>query len=84
MPKRRKIEVIERGLGREKCDGLAWIDEDKIEIEKSLCGRERLLVLVHELVHLCDETISEKNVLKYDQLIGGTLWDLGYRLVELE
>ncbi len=82
--KSNKIEVIERGLGREKCDGLAWIGESRIELEKNLGPKARLSTAIHELLHLCDETISESKVLKYEKIIADTLWEEGYRRVELE
>ena len=45
MPKK-KIKVIERPLGREKALGLAWVGEDKIEIDGRLKSKQFLNVLI--------------------------------------
>ena len=79
-----KIEVVERRLGREGCDGLAWIGENKIEIHTDLEGKERLGVVVHELIHLCFEKASETSVLKAEKIIRDTLWEQCYRRVEID
>lgn len=78
-----KVEVIERGLGREKCDGLAWIGENLIEIDKNLVGKDRLGVILHEIGHLAFPNASETQILKFEKMARDTLWDLGYRHVEL-
>lgn len=83
MPRTKKVEVVERGLGREKCDGLAWIDENKIEIDKNLVGKERLGVIIHELAHLAFPDKSEKAILAFETMAKNTLWDMGYRWVEI-
>ena len=42
---KKKIKVVERPLGREKALGLAWVGEDKIEIDGRLKSKQFLLCL---------------------------------------
>lgn len=79
----RKISVIERPLGRERVYGLAWIGEDKIEIDKKLKGKAHFSTCLHECLHLFAPDASETKVLEYEKLIANALWELGYRRVDL-
>lgn len=81
--KSNKIEVIERRLGREGCDGLAWLGENKIEIHTDLPIKERLFVICHEVAHLAFPEAKESEILRFEKMIGQTLWDQGYRKVDL-
>ena len=82
--KSHKVKVIERRLGREKSDGLAWIGENKIEIHTDLEGKERMGVIAHEVAHLAFPKASENSILKFEKMIRDTLWDQGYRRVEIK
>ena len=77
-----KIKIVERKLGRENCIGLYDEDNSKIELEIRLKSKERLLVLIHELLHHCFKNLSEKEVLKYEKIIGNALWEDGYRRIK--
>ncbi len=81
MPKRKKIKVIERKLGREKAMGQAWMGEDLIEIDNRLNNKEYLFCLLHEVLHICFPNLSEKEVLKYEKVFGKTVWEQGYRRI---
>jgi hypothetical protein len=80
MPKRRrKIQVVERKLGRDRALGLAWHGEDLIEIDPRQTPREYLDTLAHEAAHLALPELSEAQVLKLGKVIAKVLWAAGYR-----
>lgn len=53
----------------------------RIIIDSRLRGRKRLEVLVHELLHAMNPTISEEHVTQQGKDIARVLWTLGYREV---
>jgi hypothetical protein len=53
-----------------------------IRILRSLRGRERLRVVIHELAHATDWSLPEETVRLLAAGIGKGLWTLGYRLTE--
>lgn len=78
--KTNKIQIIEKKLGRERADGMCFIGENKIIIDERLRGKNRLFCLCHEVIHaMFGEKLSEKEVLKYEKIIGNALWEQGYR-----
>lgn len=81
--KSKKIVLQVRGLGREGADGICWMDENLIEIDKRLKGKERMGVIIHEIAHLGFPDASELEILKFEKIAREVLWDAGYRKVEL-
>ena len=59
---KKNIKVIERPLGREKALGLAWVGENKIEIDGRLKSKEYLDTLIHEMLHIYNPTWPETRV----------------------
>ncbi len=59
---KKNIKVVERPLGREKALGLAWVGENKIEIDGRLKSKEYLNTLIHEMLHIYNPTWSETRV----------------------
>lgn len=49
-------------------------------IRRDLRGRTRLIVVLHELLHIGNWRRSEEEVEQLSQVMGNLLWDLGYRL----
>lgn len=77
---KRKIRIVEKKLSRERAWGTA--DETGlIELEERLSEPDRLVILCHEAAHLADFTLTEKQVCRLGKLIGGILWNQGYRRV---
>jgi hypothetical protein len=76
------MKVNHRKLGREKALGLAHIDDGLIEIDSRLKGKEKLIIFIHEALHLVNPTHSESKIIKDSTKIGNMLWKQGYRLVE--
>jgi len=83
MP-RKKVTVIERKLKREKATGLAFFDDNRIEIEPRQKAKEWLYTLVHEGVHLSFPDASEADVIRAERIIGDALWSAGIRRVHLK
>ena len=79
---RRKIEVIERPLGREKALGLAWVDKNKIEIDGRLKSKQYLNTLIHELLHIYNPTWSETKVDQTATEMCNIIWAKNYRRIK--
>ncbi len=78
----RKITVIEKKLGREKADGVAFIEEGLTFIDPRLRARPRhmLKIEIHESLHHCDPAMQESKVKRLSAGIAADLWKRGYRL----
>jgi hypothetical protein len=82
MKKPKKIKIIERKLGRSGVWGFCW-ENGRIEIDKSLKGKRRLRICIHELCHAAfGDKVSEKDVLRAEKIIGNALWEQNYRRVD--
>jgi len=79
---RRKIEVIERPLGREKALGLAWVDKNKIEIDGRLKSKQYLNTLIHELLHIYNSNWSETKVDQTATEMCNIIWSKNYRRIK--
>ena len=79
---RKKIQVIERPLGREKALGLAWIGENKIEIDGRLKSKQYLNVLIHEMLHIYNPTWSETRVDQTATEMANIIWSENYRRIK--
>ena len=74
-----KVKVEYKYL--KKYYGLAYFDQNRIEIDKKLEGKKRFLVELHETLHIAmGPSVSERQINRYERIIGNTLWEIGYRL----
>ncbi len=64
--------------------GIAYTDENKMEIDERLRGYRYLLYLLHEHFHLKHPDWSETKVRKESSKTARFLWQMGFRLVELK
>ena len=76
------IEIVFKKLGRWKADGLAWNEDNVIEIDSRLKGFELLETIVHEIMHIQNPKWGEIKIQGHSKQIAELLWDLGYRKVE--
>ena len=82
MPKRRKLKIVERKLGREKAWGLCWQGENLIELDPRLKGKKKLNLACHELAHLVFPSIeSEREIERIARIFANALWSLNYRQI---
>lgn len=79
-PRKPRIKVIERKLGREGAYAQAT-PPNLIEIEPNLSPSRRLVYLIHESLHLAKWDLSEAEVNRISTEIGEVLWRDGYRKV---
>ena len=79
---KRKIQVVERPLGREKAMGLAWVGEDKIEIDGRLKSKQYLDTLIHEMLHIYNPTWSETRVAQTANEMTSIIWSKNYRRIK--
>lgn len=59
--------------------GETCFDDGVITIDPQLAGKEKLTVLIHELLHSTNPDSSEERVLHDSRIVAETLWLLGYR-----
>lgn len=55
------------------------LKDRKIRVRKSLEGKRKLIVLLHELLHAADWSKDESWVEKIAEDIGQIVWDSGFR-----
>ena len=82
---RKKVQIRERKLGRHNAHGIVHeFDSDNplIELDTKLKGKDRLIILTHELLHCCFPAMQEKRVIAYAKLIGGAIWAENYRRID--
>ena len=79
MDTMKKVEIIERKLGREKALGQAW--DDLVEIDPRQCSKEYLATAIHELLHIAQPELSESKIIRVSRLISSKLWKLGFRRI---
>ena len=83
MPSHKKhIKVVERPLGREKALGLAWVGEDKIEIDGRLKSKQFLNTLIHEMLHIYNPNWSETRVDQTANEMCNVIWSKNYRRIK--
>jgi hypothetical protein len=82
VPKKRKIIVKKRKLGREKCWGQAFIGEDFCEVDERLRGKRKLRIFTHEICHLLWPDDSENQIDKKSIVLTDALWKEGYRQID--
>lgn len=80
----KKVKVIERKLGREKAVGLAYDDEQLIEIDPRQNAFNYLETAIHERMHLLFPKLSETQVTKKSHELAQFLWEMNYRRVNLK
>lgn len=76
---KKNIKVVERPLGREKAFGLAWVGENKIEIDGRLKSKEYLDTLIHEMLHIYNPTWPETRVAQTATEMTNIIWSKNYR-----
>lgn len=77
----KKVKIVERKLLREKADGQADNIKKVIEIDPRVSEDRRMVVLVHEALHLADWDMPEEKVTKLAEFVGPVLWKHGYRRI---
>ena len=56
------IRIGFKKLGRKKVLGLAYKDENRIEIDSSLKGKDFINVTIHELLHILHPYLLEEDI----------------------
>lgn len=76
----RKTKVVYKRL--RNYWGLAYVDQNKIELYDGLKGKKHLEILIHEKLHLMFPDIEEKAILRMGKDMSDILWKEGYRLLK--
>jgi hypothetical protein len=79
MSKPKRIKIIIKNLSKEKCVGLAWIEDQLIELDPNQTEREFLLTAIHESLHILFPKYSEKKIISLEKSLGSVIWRLGFR-----
>ena len=83
MPKK-VHQVVHRKLGKERAYGIAYTEENTMEIDERLRGYRYMLYLLHEHFHLKHPDWSESKVIKESSKTARFMWQMGFRYVELK
>lgn len=75
-------KVVHRKLGKEQAYGIAYPEENTMEIDARLKGYRYLLYLLHEHFHLKHPEWSETKVLKESSKTAKFLWQMNFRWVD--
>jgi hypothetical protein len=75
-------KVVHRKLGKEQAYGIAYPEENTMEIDARLKGYRYLLYLLHEHFHLKHPDWSETKVLKESSKTAKFLWQMNFRWVD--
>lgn len=79
---KKATKVVVRKLGREQADGLAYKDYSEIHIDERLKGKDYILTLIHELIHIHQPEFSEDVVIRLSNLLTNDLWRLKIRRID--
>jgi len=82
MPKRRRIKVVYKKLGRANAWGLADDTNRVVELDERLKGKKHLEILAHEVIHLLLPEASEEEVEEISINLTNILWKEGYRRID--
>lgn len=82
MPKRRRIKVVYKKLGRANAWGLADDTNRVVELDERLKGKKHLEILTHEVIHLLLPDASEEEVEEISINLTNILWREGYRRID--
>lgn len=77
-------QVVHRKLGKERAYGIAYTEENTMEIDERLRGYRYMLYLLHEHFHLKHPDWSETKVAKESSKTARFMWQMGFRYVELK
>lgn len=80
--KKKPISIKFGKLGKQKADGLAYVENRKIIIDMRLTGVELLETILHEVAHVQQPDLSEEAVLEYSKETADILWKIGYHLTD--
>lgn len=75
----RNIKVKFKNRLPDDCWGLAFKDENRIEIKNGLDPFDEMDTTIHELLHIVYPFLEEVYVEKYSTILAKELWKLGYR-----
>lgn len=81
MPPRR-IQIVEKKLGRDNVHGWAKFDPPRIEIDERLRGKKQQEILIHELLHHALPQLDEDCVTKTAKWIADHTWRFGMRRLQ--
>lgn len=77
----KKPNIVYKDLTKDKALGLAYEDEHRAEIDNHLSERETFLTAFHEICgHLTLPNLSERQVVKLEEVIGVSMWKVVLRL----
>jgi len=82
---KKKVQVRERKLGRHNAHGMVHnfdTDNPLVEIDPSLKGKDRMTILLHELLHCAYPNQTEERIIANSKLIAGAMWADNYRRID--
>lgn len=77
-------KVEHKKLGKEQAYGIAFIGENRLQIDERLKGYRYMLYLLHEHFHLKHPDWSETKIRRESSKTARFMWKMGFRWVELQ
>lgn len=81
---RKSVHIEEKKLGRHNAYGFAYFEEHKIVLDPRLRGKHKLEILLHELLHIADPEMEEKEVIRISKVLAHNAWRYGVRFVHVK
>ena len=78
---KKKLQVVERKLGREKAFGQCYQNLGLIEIDPRQTAKEYLDTLIHEMLHHELPELSEREVERLANTFSHVIWKHNYRRI---
>ena len=82
MPRKKKIRIIEKKLGRERAWGQRESGDNRIQIDPRLKSQRRMTIVLHEALHVLFPKMSETLVDKTSIELSRLLWSDRYRRLQ--
>lgn len=76
-------KITYKKLGRHNANGLAYLDEKRIEVDERLKSRKLLEILIHEKLHLLNPEWSESKICYQSKSICSMLWQQKFRRIDI-
>jgi predicted SprT family Zn-dependent metalloprotease len=62
--------------------GIAYLNQNKIELYDKLKGKKHLEIIIHEKLHLMFPDLDEEAIIRHSRDLCALLWKDGYRKIK--
>ena len=80
---RKSIKVEYKNLGKQRKWGLAYQDENRMEIDPRAKGKKHLELMNHEGLHILCPYLTEDEIVRISTSLTDLLWGQDYRRADI-